>query len=355
MSLLVLAGLLAASCAPKISETTRINGRFEGGTGDKVTLYVRDENINKEIELVDGTFSFELPTRPAINGTLTGYMNGERIYQSFIPDGSDLTVIFSPDGATLTSSNKRSINYRMLTVKYTDDELGNLYSERHKMLKDGADQAQLDSLDSVILPVRNKLEALYREHIETQKNNYLSARAIRFIHLPDEQKDSIIRTLDPSVIQTELIQWLHKTIKNRLQCKEGMPFVDFHVDTESGPVHLSDYVGKGKYVLADFWASWCPPCIQSMPHLKEVYRKYNGPDFTVLGITVSDDSTRCQAAIKKYDLSWPQILVTNEEAMNIYGIEGIPYYILSGPDGTILCRSYGGEELDKALERILGR
>lgn len=354
--LVVLAGLMAVACAPKISERTRIHGRFEGGTGDKVSLYVMDDHIqNEPIELVDNAFSFELPTRPAIVATLSGYMNGERLSQAFIPDGSELTIVFTPDGASLTSSNKRSLNYRMQTVDRTHDELMELLFQRRKMLKAGADQAKLDSLDTVIAPVREKLTSLYREHIETQKNNYLAAEGILRIDLPDEQKDSIINTLDSSVVQTARIQWLHESIKSRQQSREGMPFVDFSVETETGTVHLSDYVGKGKYILADFWASWCSPCIQSMPHLKEVYQKYNGPDFTILGITVDDPPARSQAAIKEYGLPWPQILGTGSVAMDVYGIEGIPHLILFGPDGTILRRGLHGKALDKALEQVLGK
>ena len=243
----------------------------------------------------------------------------------------------------------------MQTVDRTHDELMELLFQRRKMLKAGADQAKLDSLDTVIAPVREKLTSLYREHIETQKNNYLAAEGILRIGLPDEQKDSIINTLDSSVVQTARIQWLHESIKSRQQSREGMPFVDFSVETETGTVHLSDYVGKGKYILADFWASWCSPCIQSMPHLKEVYQKYNGPDFTILGITVDDPPARSQAAIKEYGLPWPQILGTGSVAMDVYGIEGIPHLILFGPDGTILRRGLHGEALDKALEQMLGK
>ena len=74
--------------------------------------------------------------------------------------------------------------------------------------------------------------------------------------LPDEQKDSLIHTLDSTVIQTARIQMILNDIQGRLRSKEGMPFVDFSIDTEDGTVRLSDYIGKGKYVLVDFWASW---------------------------------------------------------------------------------------------------
>ena len=144
-----------------------------------------------------------------------------------------------------------------------------------------------------------------------------------------------------------------KDIQGRLRSKEGMPFVDFSVDTENGTVRLSDYIGKGKYVLVDFWASWCQPCIVEMPHLKELYNRFSGNDFTILGVAVSDKPEDSLAAIRKHALPWEQILGTGNVAMDAYGINSIPQVILFGPDGTILRRDLHGDGIDRALEEIL--
>ena len=160
---------------------------------------------------------------------------------------------------------------------------------------------------------------------------------------------------DDFLKQDAIIREQKKSWLVQLETSEGKKFKDFSAEYEGKVTKLSDYVGKGKYILADFWASWCSPCIQSMPHLKEVYQKYNGPDFTILGITVDDPPARSQAAIKEYGLPWPQILGTGSVAMDVYGIEGIPHLILFGPDGTILRRGLHGEALDKALEQALGK
>ncbi|MCR5003900.1 MAG: TlpA family protein disulfide reductase [Bacteroidales bacterium] len=138
-----------------------------------------------------------------------------------------------------------------------------------------------------------------------------------------------------------------------MNTKEGMPFVDFSVESENGTVSLSDYVGKGKYVLADFWASWCTPCIDEMPHLKELYKKYSGSNFTVLGIACYDSPKSSLEAIDANKLPWPQILGSGEAAAKAYGVRGIPFFILFAPDGTILSRGQYGEALDKVVEENL--
>ena len=343
------------ACTSKVSETTLIQGRIEGGTADQVSAFVLDYNINEQIEITDGTFSYELATNPAVVATFTCMMDEKRISQSLIPDGSILTLVFSPEGATLKSSNKKSINYRMLEVDQVYQEWRGFASQYMSMQRAGATKEQLDSIAELIRAVSDKLQTLYREDLEKQKDNYLSVQGLAGLQgdLTDEQKDSLIHTLDSAVIQTARIQMILKDIQGRLRSKEGMPFVDVSVDTENGTVRLSDYIGKGKYVLVDFWASWCQPCIVEMPHLKELYNRFNGNDFTILGVAVSDKPEDSRAAISKYSLPWEQILGTGNVAMDAYGINSIPQVILFGPDGTILRRDLHGDGIDRALEEIL--
>ena len=352
----VLSAIILSACTPKVSETTLIRGRVEGGTADQVTVFVLDYNIqNEQIEVTDGTFSYELATNPAVVATFTCVMDGKRVSQALIPDGSELQLVFSSEGAKLTSSNKQSINFRFLEGDRVYKEMSDLASQYMAMQRAGAPKAQLDSLAEIRRPVSEKLQTLFREDLEMQKDNYLSVRAFTYLQglLTDEQKDSLIHTLDSAVIQTARIQNALKDIQGRLMTKEGMPFVDFSVDAGEGMVKLSDYVGKGKYVLADFWASWCQPCLVEMPRLKELYGKYNGADFTILGIAVSDNPDDSREAIRAHGLPWAQILGTDHVAMDAYGINAIPHVILFGPDGTILRRNLRGEAIDRAVEEFL--
>jgi thiol-disulfide isomerase/thioredoxin len=136
----------------------------------------------------------------------------------------------------------------------------------------------------------------------------------------------------------------------------GRPFVDFTIakgNRDGSPASLSDYVGKGKYVLVDFWASWCKPCRMESPVIKEVYKKYGGDKFEVVGVAVWDDREDTLSAIEEDGVAWPQILDGQSIPTEVYAIQGIPHIILFGPDGTILSRDLRGDKLTEKITEVM--
>jgi thiol-disulfide isomerase/thioredoxin len=129
-------------------------------------------------------------------------------------------------------------------------------------------------------------------------------------------------------------------------------FKDFAVEYNGKTTRLSDYVGRGQYVLADFWASWCGPCRQQIPDLISLYQQYKEKGLTVLGITFRDKPEDTEKAIRELGISYPQIINAQDIATNAYNIGGIPHIILFAPDGTILARGLRGEEIEKKLKEI---
>ena len=138
------------------------------------------------------------------------------------------------------------------------------------------------------------------------------------------------------------------------------------VDKAGNPIYekksLSDFVGKGKVMLVDFWSPWCPPCKAEIPNIKAVWEKYHGDDFDVLSVAVWEESRRMTwrntiDTAKVYDMRWLQLNNGHQEPASLYGIEGIPHMILFDKDGTILKRGddLRGAKTMKAVAEVLGR
>lgn len=125
-------------------------------------------------------------------------------------------------------------------------------------------------------------------------------------------------------------------------------------DVNDKPFSLHEL--RGKYVLVDFWASWCGPCRQENPNVVTAYNKYKDKNFTVLGVSLDNDKTAWLAAIAKDKLSWKQISDLKQwesEAVKLYGIDGIPYNVLLDPQGKIIATALRGEDLEATLDKVL--
>lgn len=137
----------------------------------------------------------------------------------------------------------------------------------------------------------------------------------------------------------------------------GKKFTDFEMADPDGNMHkLSDYVGKGKVVLIDFWASWCPPCRADMPHLVKVYDQYKKKNFEIVGISLDRTADAWKKGIKDLNMTWPQlsdIKFWQSEGAALYGVNSIPHTVLVDKDGTIIDKNLRGEALDTKLAEIL--
>ena len=258
----------------------------------------------------------------------------------------------------------------------TAEEKVKAYEEAHEAMMTEYRQ-MMDSLSTDRQAQEEYYNAFVEEYIQfnldAAKKNHDNDVAVQVLMnlrglLEDEQVDEIISKMTPQMLENEKVVRIKNSLDARKATAEGQMFVDFTVDHVYGfdrsvepqpltmEVKFSDYVGKGKYVLVDFWSPWCGPCRREMPNIKQVYDKYKGENFNVLSIAVWERqpvNVTIETAAK-LDMTWDQINNAKSVPTELYGIEGIPHVMLIGPDGTILKRGLHGAGIGEAVAEYLG-
>ncbi len=149
----------------------------------------------------------------------------------------------------------------------------------------------------------------------------------------------------PDLARYKRVGLIRESQAKKSATSPGKIFTDFEVTHDGKTQRLSDFVGKGKYVLVDYWASWCGPCIRQIPVIKELLAEFGDKGLEALGVAVWDEPDNTVKAIESHGITWPCIINAQTIPTDLYGISGIPCIILYGPDGKILSRDKQGDEL----------
>ncbi len=182
---------------------------------------------------------------------------------------------------------------------------------------------------------------------------YIAYRNAYNINL-EELKD-IVNSFDSTLNNTEYVKSLNKRIDILEKTAVGQPAIDFtQNDPEGNPIKLSSF--KGKYLLVDFWASWCGPCRKENPNVVKLYEKYKDKGFDILGVSFDKNKDAWLKAIEKDGLVWNQVSdlkYWSNAVGKLYGIRSIPHTMLIDPEGKIVAHKLYGDELDKKLEELM--
>jgi peroxiredoxin len=347
----------AVSAQKKFVINGNLNGLPEGSAVSLSNANTPDDTLARSIVKSGGAFE------------LRGAVAEPNLYQLNFDGVQKKSVLFIGNDQVNVTGDVQTI--QDLTVKgsevHNDFEefkktFNPLFQELTAMGQRINRTPSLQTNDSVMGAYKNHLEKIKTE-VDKYVAEHQHSPVAPFVVLVTSEMEQDAAALERRYMQMDKdVQngFYGKIVKQQIDNTKtgaiGSDAIDFvQTDADGKKVSLSSF--RGKYVLVDFWASWCRPCREENPNVVKAYNKYKDKNFTVLGVSLDQSKAPWLKAIKNDNLVWTQVSDLKgwyNEAAAKYNVQSIPQNFLIDPSGKIIAKNLRGEDLDSRLSQLLG-
>lgn len=360
--------LLLASCQKEINKyTITATGLPEMLNGKTIYMQTMDSLMEKHT-MIDSAVvengSFEMLGKFNY-GASTARLSFKE-WHKLTPRQQPIKMILEPGNIHIAYDSLYSVvsgtdaNMALQTLKDEEQKINQYRKERAGLYAAAEnDKEKIKALQEEDKPVYKKYKTLMTEYIKTNINSRIGMMTFleNSYTFDPETNLELIALLPENYRDLKVITKTKELNETQLATSENKSYRDVKGRTVDGKdLALSEVLAKNKYVLLDFWASWCGPCIKEIPYMKTAYEKFNKKGFEILGASLDEVEKDWIGAIKEHELNWVHINLKEgfkSEGATSYGVRSIPTTVLIAKDGTIVARNLRGSELSDKLEELL--
>ena len=333
------AAVMAVSC---VNNSYVIEGQLEGAEDQTIFLMNEKGEKSDSTAMVAGAFKFEGEVeKPALM-----YLAAERPFAIVYIENGTIAVKGSIE-------DPQSITVSGTTANDARTDFNAFQSEFMAGYREAASEVQ-DSLVEVYY-------SNIRERVAQNAGNLFGVKLylseLSYEATATEMLEQVEK-FSPEMQLTDEVVKLKELATAKANVEVGKPYIEVVQNNMEGePIALSSVVGEGKYVLLDFWASWCGPCMREVPYLLETYKQYHDKGFEIYGVSFDRDAEAWKSAVENKGMNWIHVSDVNyfdNQAATDYAIRSIPSNFLIGPDGTIVAVNLRGEEVQAKIAEVLG-
>jgi len=319
------------------------------------TIYLRYGKTTDSLRSATGEFSF----KGQIEDLTTAYLRVGKTQTSFFLEKNAVlnfnAVLEELDNATVSGTR---LNDDLSKYTASIAELNNQRRPVMSTLMDAYQKKQpYQEYSDQVEKIDEQISAKAKDFIKNNTESIFSAWLVKskFFYGEDEELSSMYNYLKGDAAASNHAKDLKIKIETNAKTSVGQMAMEFtQNDQNDKPISLASL--RGKYVLVDFWASWCGPCRQENPNVVKAFNQYKDKGFTILGVSLDQKKDPWLKAIEKDQLTWTHVsdlkYWQNEVAV-MYGINSIPASLLLDPNGKIIGKNLRGEALAKKLAELM--
>jgi len=343
----------------------KVDGTIKGMDGQYIYIHHRENEVDKtdSAKVVGGKFTLKTKSSYADVFWITFAREvGAQPNCFFFADQAPLKAKLKTDSLPFSEISGGALQSDFLTYRAIINSfvavqvrMQNDYNVAVQNNDVNAQNAIRNEFQGLNVQYLNAIKGFVKTHPKSPVSAYIIQTDFNNPNIPIQETIEAVDLMDKSLESYHYYKGIQRRIEIARGTTVGYKAIDFTQNSIEGkPVSLSDF--RGKYVLIDFWASWCRPCRMENPNVVAAYHKFKDKGFTILGVSMDSDAAKWQAAIQQDGLVWTHVSDLKgwaNEAGKLYGVTGIPANYLIDRDGKIVAKDLRGEALEQKLAELL--